>query len=334
MSKSYQSAGEHLLSQVTSLIHDRYPSTDIGQLQSALSEIVTKYDIRHIETDEAHPDLSEKIDLFLSAKKLEGLSPLTITGYQLELRILSEGIHKRVEDITTGDIRVFLGKFSHLKMSSLSKKLSVIKTFFGWLTAEEIVVRDPSLKIKPPKTEKRPPKALSIEELEMLREGCQSNRQRAFLEVMYATGCRLSEVQKLNRDDIDFNTMSASVIGKGNKVREVFFSHKAVYHLKKYLLSRTDQDTALFVTERRPFTRLGNRAIQREVAKIADQSGIKKTVSPHCLRHTFATLTLNNGAELAAVQALLGHSNPGTTLIYAQLNDEKKKESHKRFLVQ
>ncbi|NNV04664.1 tyrosine-type recombinase/integrase, partial [Brevibacillus sp. MCWH] len=238
------------------------------------------------------------------------------------------------DEITAADIRVFLGRFSHLKLSSIAKKLSVLKSFFGWLVSEEIIQRDPTKKLKPPKQEKRLPKALTIEELEMLREACKTTRQRAFLEVLYATGCRLSEVQALNRSDINYQTLSCRVIGKGNKEREVYFSFKAMYHLRKYLMARTDNEPALFITERKPYRRLSKRGIQREIALIAENAGLGKKVSPHTLRHTFATLTLNNGAELAAVQALLGHEDPATTQVYAQLTDEKKREQHKKYLVQ
>lgn len=333
MQKNTQSAGEHLLSQVTSTIHELCPDIDLGHLQAELSEIITKYDVKHIQMDQAHPDLLEKAELFLAAKRLEGLSQKTIEGYHLELTIFADSIHKRVEDITTGDVRVFLGGFNHLKMSTIGKKLSVLKSFFGWLTSEEIIPKDPTAKIKTPKKEKRPPKALTVEELELLREGCQTNRQRALLEVLYSTGSRLSEIMTLNRNDIDFTEMGAQVVGKGNKVRDVYFSPKAAYHLKKYLLSRMDQSEALFATERRPFKRLGSRSIQKEIDNIAEQAGLNKKISPHVLRHTFATLLLNNGAELAAVQALLGHSSPQTTMTYAQLTDERKKESHKKYLV-
>ena len=195
-------------------------------------------------------------------------------------------------------------------------------------------MRDPSKKLKTPKKEKRLPKALSLEELEMLREACKTNRQRAFLEILCATGCRLSEIQQLNRNDIDYHAKSCKVIGKGDKEREVYFSHKAMYHLEKYLNSRTDDNDALMVSERKPHGRLSGRSIQREISLLAQQAGLEKRVSPHTLRHTFATLTLNNGADITAVQALLGHSNPATTQIYAQLTQEKKREQHKKFLVQ
>ncbi|MGV2448085.1 UNVERIFIED_CONTAM: tyrosine-type recombinase/integrase, partial [Bacillus sp. ATCC 13368] len=111
--------------------------------------------------------------------------------------------------------------------------------------AEEMIQRDPTLKIKQPKEEKRLGKSLTIEELEMLRESCQSIRQRAFLEIFYATGCRLSEMQQLNISDVNMQSMSCKVIGKGDKEREVYFSFKAMFHLRKYLLSRSDKEPAL-----------------------------------------------------------------------------------------
>lgn len=324
--------GEQLISDLAAYISELVP-IHIEQVKSKLSAILAKYHVKKVERAEIHPDLTEKIHIFLSSKKLEGLSPITLDGYLIEMNIFSKKIKKRIEDITTADIRVYLGGFQHLKLSSISRKLSVLKSFFGWLTAEEFLQRDPTTKIKPPKKEKRMPKALSIEELELLRESCKTNRQRAFLEVLYATGCRLSEIYKLNKSDINYQTMSCRVIGKGNKEREVYFSPKAMYHLRKYLMNRTDDAEALMITERKPYRRLSKRGIQREIAKIAEQAGLEKKISPHTMRHTFATLTLNNGADIAAVQALLGHEDPSTTQIYAQLTEEKKRETHKKYLV-
>jgi len=329
-----QSAGEALLSQISSEVFSLCPRVDESQLRMKLTGILSMYEIRPAQMPGAHPDIQDKVRLFLSAKKLEGLSNLTLESYQLELRIFSEQIQKRVEEITTADIRLFLGEFSELKSSSVSKKLSVLKSFFGWLTAEELIQRDPTRKIKPPKKEKRIPKALNVEELEMTREGCKTLRERALVEVFYSTGCRLSEIRQMNRQDIDWNRRSAKVIGKGNKEREVYFSFKALYHLKKYLKSRDDLVPALFVTERKPIARLSNRAIQREFSKIKELAGVEKNIHPHVMRHTMATLTLNNGADISAVQALLGHENPSTTMNYATITEERKREQHKKYLVQ
>lgn len=326
-------AGEQFLTEVVGYISELTP-INVEKTKSRLSSIVSKYHIKLVEKDEIHPDLTEKIKIFLASKKLEGLSPLSISSYKLELSIFAERVKKKSQDITSADIRVYLSEFDYLKNSSISRKLSVLKSFFSWLTSEEIIQRDPTSKLKPPKKDKTLPKALTIEELEMLREGCETERQRAFIEVMYATGCRLSEVQQLNVSDINFQTMSTKVFGKGSKEREVYLSFKALYHLKKYLKSRNDECEALFITERKPYRRLSNRGIQREVKKVASKVGLANKVSPHVLRHTFATLTLNNGAELVAIQELLGHSSPDTTIRYARITEERKHEQHRKFLVQ
>lgn len=326
-------AGEQLISEIAALIGDIVPAFSFDEAKNKISAIVTKYNIQRIDEEEVHPDLHDKVQLFISSKKLEGLSPLTLDGYRLELGLFVKTVKKLTKDITAADIRSYLAQQSNVKMSTIGRKLSVIKSFFGWLAGEEIISRDPASKLKPPKTEKRLPKALTIEELELLRESCQTVRQRAFIEILYATGCRLSEIHQLNRKDINVQSMSTNVIGKGNKEREVYLSYKAMYHLKKYLNSRTDDSEALMVSERQPYGRLSKRGIQREIKQIAKNAGLESKVSPHVLRHTFATLTLNNGAELVAVQELLGHSSPDTTLRYAKVSEERKRQQHKQYLV-
>ena len=331
-----QTANEQIITELTSYITSLHQNSSVNMehTKNELSKIITRYNVTITAPTEVHPDLLEKITLFKSARKLEGVSPLTLDAYNRDLRVFAEDVKKRTDEISTADIRSHLSKFPHLKMSSLGRKQSVLKSFFGWLTAEEYIMRDPSKKLKTPKKEKRMPKALSIEELELLRESCTSNRQRAFLEVLYATGCRLAEVQSLNKSDVDFRDKSCKVIGKGDKEREVYFSFKAMFHLERYLDARTDDNEALMVSLRKPYGRLSKRSIQREIAMIAKQAGLEKHVSPHTLRHTFATSMLNAGAEISGVQALLGHASVSTTQIYCQLSEEKKREQHRRYLVQ
>lgn len=331
---SFTQAGEQLLRQLESSISNLCFDLDLPKLHMTIAGALSLYDIRPARLPGAHPDVRQKVDQFLSAKRLEGLSEDTIDGYQLELRVFAKHTQQPVECITTNDIRNYLGYFEHLKMSSISKKLSVLKSFFGWLADEEIVAKDPARRIKTPKKEKRLPKALNIEELELLREICKSPRERAMVEVFYATGGRLSEIQKINQEDINYQTMSVRVVGKGNIEREVYLSHKAIFHLKKYLGNRKDEEPSLFITERKPYRRLSNRGIQRAIRMIAKRSGLQKRIHPHTFRHTFATLTLNNGADLSSVQALLGHADPATTQIYAQVTEEKKREAYRKHLVQ
>jgi integrase/recombinase XerD len=166
-------AGEQLLSEVTAIIHEMFPSLDVEGTKAKLSTVVTKYHIQTVEPDETHPDLYEKIDLYLAAKKLDGLSPRSLDNYQLELKLFSEKVKKKTQDITAADLRVYLanmGQKKNWKMTTMANKISVLKSFFGWLSAEEIIQKDPTAKLKSPKTEKRLPKALSVEDLELLRE--------------------------------------------------------------------------------------------------------------------------------------------------------------------
>jgi integrase/recombinase XerD len=326
--------GEQILSDLVSVLMELYPNLEVEKTKNKMSTVLSEYYIQKVKLGEVHPDLEDKIQLFISAKRLEGLSSITLDNYLLELCMFANIVKKKAENIATADVRMYLSQGGTLKMSTIRKKLSILKSFFSWLTSEEYIKRDPTTKLKAPKDEYRLPKALSIEELEMLREACETVRQRAFLEVLYATGCRLSEVHELNKADINQHNMSTLVIGKGDKQREVYFSIRAMYHLNKYLKQREDDCEALMITERKPYRRLSKRGIQREIGIIAQKAGLQDKVSPHVLRHTFATLTLNNGAELVAIQELLGHSSPDTTLRYAKINHERKREQHKRYLIQ
>lgn len=325
---------EQLLSEIVLSIHELIPGLDFNRVSNQISKILINYKIEMQDNYTYKPDLLDKISLFVASKKVEGLSEGTLEGYRIELRLFAQKVEKLVEHITSADIRIYLGSLEGLKMSTIGKKLHVLRSFFGFLHEEGMIPANPTLKIKQPKEEKRMGKALTIEELEMLRESCKTTRQRAFLEIFYATGCRLSEMQQLNISDVNMLSMSCKVIGKGNKEREVYFSFKAMYHLNKYLQSRKDKEQALMVSIRKPYRRLSNRAIQDEIKKIARNAGLEHKVTTHVLRHTFATLTLNNGADITAIQELLGHSSPETTLRYARITEERKRDQHKKYLVQ
>lgn len=309
------------------------PKIDEVRFQLLMEELLANYDIRRKTTVELENDIPEKIELFIASKRLEGLSEATLNSYKYVLYNFASLLNKAAAQVTTPDIRLYLAKNTNLKTSTVSTKLTTLKSFFGWMVKEDILLRDPTAKIATPRKEQRLPKALSVEELEIVRESCTTIRQRALIEVLYSTGCRLSELRQLNIESVNFQNMSANVIGKGDKERIVYFSVKAIHHLKKYLLTRNDDCEALFVTERRPVTRLTNRGIQYEVAKIEKKANISKKLTPHVFRHTFATLSMDAGIELADLQHLLGHSNPATTLIYGNVSEERKKDAYRKFHV-
>ena len=275
-------------------------------------------------------DIKDKMRIFLSAKRLEGLSKNTIDGYRMHILRFANEVGKRTEDITSADIRSYLGQYTELKNSTISTMLSVFKSFFSWLSSERVIPFNPAQQIKPPKKEKRLPKALTPEELETIRENCMTVRQKALVEVLYSTGCRLSELVAMNKTDINYSSHTAKVIGKGNKERTVYFSWKALRYLKEYLNTRTDDNVALFVTERKPHKRIGDRGIQLEIEKIAARACLNKDVHPHVFRHTLATHLLADGADLVTVQKILGHEDPATTQIYATVTEQHARQAFER----
>jgi site-specific recombinase XerD len=323
-----------LMNDLNTVISTIFPEADMNVLPVRLEEVLCNYNIERKSDLQLEKDLPEKIELYLASKAIEGLSKKTIKGYQIELNLFNRYCQKATALVTTADIRGYLASFKKAKIGTVGQKLSVLKSFFGWLVKEEVLLRDPTAKVNPPKKPKRLPKGLSIEELEIVRESCKTLRQRALLEVMYSTGCRLSEIAGMNRKDINIQGMNLKVIGKGDKERVVYLSFKALFHLRKYLKIRTDDCEALFVTERQPYRRMGNRAIEREIDKVEKVANISKKLHPHILRHTYACLSMDAGIELADLQHLLGHSNPSTTLTYASVSEERKQQAFKKYHVQ
>lgn len=311
------------------------PSIDTIKLKIRLEEILDNYSIQSKSQKELREDLLENIKLYISSKRIEGLSEETLSDYYRELVMFEFFVEKPTVQITTSDIRKYLAKNDKLMASTNGKKLSVLNTFFAWLVDEEILLRNPAARIKQMKQPKRLPKAMTVTELEELREACLSLRDRALVEVLYSTGCRLSEVSNMKRENVNWSNGSMPVIGKGNKERVVYLNPKAVYHLDKYLSECQQAENTseyLFSTERRPHRQMQGKTIQDAVDKIAKRTNIKKNITPHVFRHTMATIAMENGIELGDLQQLLGHENPGTTLRYAAVSEERKHNAHKKYV--
>lgn len=308
---------------------------DILKLRAILDEEFYPYNIVAASTDLVPTNsMISQIKLFLAVKKLEGLAKSSIEMYGRILLKFAMSFQKDADSITDMDIRMYMAVHSNkgLKGNSLNTIVAPIRCFFQWLADEEYISKNPARKIKHIKVEKRVRVALTRSELEMLRDACRTLRDIAMVEFFYSTGCRLSEIQKLNKDKIDWVNKSMMVIGKGDKEREVYLNDRAIYHLRKYFMARIDQNPAVFVTERQPHGRLGKRGIEKTFTDLGKAAGISKPVYPHLLRHTTATNMLQSGASLSEVQGLLGHDNPATTQIYAHLSRENIQQSHRKHM--
>lgn len=308
----------------------------IKKLELILEEELYNYEIIPLSTElTLTNNINDKIFIFIASKKLEGKSPKTLESYQRELLRFSQYMKKDIKDINTMDIRMYLAQYSknNSKNTTINTKIYIFKSFFGWLHREEYIGKNPMTKINVAKVEKRIRDALTPEELEMVRINCKTERDHAILEFFYSTGCRLDEVYKLNKQDINWNTDSVKVIGKGNKERVTYLNAKSKVYLWQYLNIRKDNNEALFVSSKFPYNRLGQRGIEKIFNKLGRDAGITKSVFPHRIRHSMATNILRSGANLVEVQKLLGHTNPSTTQIYCDLDDSAVQYSHKKHLI-
>ena len=290
----------------------------------ALASILKDYSITK-ESDEQRSDLNRRIKYYLGAKRIDGLSDKTLGNYRCNLEMFAARVNKSAAKVTTDDIRgyiSYLDETRHLKDTSLQTHINILRAFFGWLHTEERIKKNPMSKIKSLKLDKKGARqALTVEELERLRDACKTYREKALIEFLVSTGCRLSEVAQLRAADLNLADRSVQVTGKGDKDRVVYFSVRARLMVQEYIVQRKGGD-GLFVSNKSPYEPLKPRAIQRIVRSLSERAGLEGRVHPHLLRHTFATHALNGGMDVTVIQRLLGHVDIATTQIYAELNEE------------
>ncbi|MER3570261.1 MAG: hypothetical protein C4348_01475 [Patescibacteria group bacterium] len=282
-------------------------------------------------------EILPRFEDYLNLEK--GKNKGTIKNYISKIRIflnwLKKNKFKKINEETIFLFRSWLNK-NNISLKTQSYYLIALRNFFKFLKKKKIEILSPE-NIELPKIPEREITILNDEELERLLrapqgEDLKSLRDKAILETLFSTGMRISELCNLNRD-IDLDKREIVIKGKGNRIRVVFLSKIAIYWLKKYLEKRTDKNPALFINLKRDesFSRLTPRGIQKIIKYYAKKAGITKKISPHTLRHQFATDLLLAGADLRAIQMLLGHKNLQTTQIYTHLTNKELKEIHKAF---
>ena len=312
------------------------PDIDQNILRNILEETLYAYSIELSETSLAvRYNMPEYISIYLSSKQLDGLSPLTLKNYRYILIDFSNTICKDINEITTMDIRAYLVitmRDRNISAVTANSYRSMIKSFFSWLTDEEMIQKDPSHKLRPSKLPKRERIALDDSELEILIDSCVTLRERAFIELASNTGCRVAELSNMNTSDINWNDRSIQVIGKGNKQRTVYFSGRVGVHLRKYLGQRMFSNSPIWITSKLPHNRMSTRSLEREVEGIKKRTNIAKPVHPHILRHTFGTHAIKSGMSIQSIQVLMGHSSVATTQIYAKIDKDSLKNEHRKYM--
>ena len=272
----------------------------------------------------------------------KGLSDKTKESYENDLKIYNEFLNKKhiteVEYIKSDHIKDFLKERSNEETTTIAHNLTVIKNFHTYLVKENITKENVSEFIERPKLRKSLPKTLSIEDVDKLLnielKTPFDYRNKAMLELMYGCGLRVSELISIELNDIDMTNCLIKVFGKGSKEREIPLGEYAIYYLKEYisrreLLLKKKPCTKLFLNNHGlGMTRQG---FFKNLKEILREKGLNPEVSPHTLRHSFATHLINQGADLRSIQEMLGHSDISTTKIYTKVSDEKVLEDYNEY---
>lgn len=315
-----------------------------------------KYEIENRTTEIAllQEDRNEfLLKKFIIGKMVKGCSKRTIELYSIELKKILEKIGKTVDDITADDIRYYLAlrqTRDKVKKVTADNELRYLRTFFQYLIREELVTKNPTARIDRIKCERVKKKAFTDIEVEKLRSAAQTNREKAMVEVLFSTGCRVTELVLMKIEELDGDKIV--VHGKGAKDRTVYLNAKAELALKNYLKERKDNNPYIFCggypvsngkarrlkgdwyqfPEYVSDTHVESNSVRQRLVKIGKRVEVED-VHPHKFRRTCATMALRRGMSLEQVSKMLGHEELSTTQIYLDQTEEELQAAHKKYVI-
>lgn len=277
------------------------------------------------------------LDFIEEIEKEKHYSDLTSDGYLSDLTLFIEFLNQNnirdLNKVEYNDIRMFINYLYDLgyKNTTISRHISALKSFFKYLKLNNIVNNNPCTLISNPKKEKRLPKYLNYEDTEKLLNAFDNNnyiglRNSLILEILYSTGIRVSEITNIKFKDINMSDKTIKITGKGNKERFAYFGTKCANLIKDYCKNsykKLNKDNLEYLILSKTGKKINERQIRDVVDEAATLAHIDMKISPHVLRHTFATHMLNEGADLRSVQELLGHENLSTTQVYTHLSNDR-----------
>ena len=302
------------------------------RLQEAMEHSLHSFTI--YENSEAKADQPyDAVASFITAKRTEGCSEKTLSYYRKTIMTMLTAIDRPPQQIVTDDLRRYLTDYQKDRGSSkvtIDNIRRILSSFFSWLEDEDYIVKSPIRRIHKVKTAKVIKDTYTDEALELMRDHCTTARDLAIIDLL-ASGMRVGELVTLNREDINFTERECVVLGKGNKERLVYFDARAKIHLQNYVEARRDDNPALFVSLRAPYTRLQIGGVEMRLRELGRKLHIPK-VHPHKFRRTMATTAIDKGMPIEQVQQLLGHQKIDTTMHYAMVKQQNVKLAHRKYI--
>lgn len=320
---------QNIIDKLRQTISNKYTVSQVDDILEAVQNVLSDYSIVPSTNVEINYQ-DDLLNTFLTAKTIEGCSEKTIKQYKYCVNKMIKYLNVPINSINVYHIRDY---FAYEKNRGISDQTikgykNIYSSLFTWLHKESLIKSNPCVNIGSIKCEKKIRLPFSDIDLEKLKECCDNNRNKAIIFFLLSTGCRISEMCELNKDDINLDTLECIVHGKGNKQRTVFLSNVAAMMLKRYLNERTDNYPALFIGK--GSSRLQPGGVRYMLKKIAIKAGVEN-VHPHRCRRTLATSLINHGMQIQDVAFILGHEKLDTTMKYVYISKNNVKDAYKKY---
>lgn len=317
-----------LMKELEQNLATKITASDMTKVLAAVADELTCFDVAMKETETYKKD--DLLDAYLAAMKVQGRSGKTVERYSYIIKRMMESVKVNTRGITVYHLRQYLMKEKErgISDSTLEGIRQIFSAYFNWLQREGLISQNPTANLGSIKRQKKVKAIYSDVDIERLKYSCASVRDRAIVAFLLSTGCRISEVTGLNRNDIDLVNLECTVLGKGNKERTVYLDSVTAMLLKEYMASRTDLYPALFVG--RGTQRITPHGVRRMLVKLSETAKVEH-VHPHKFRRTLATNLIRHGMPIQEVASILGHDKLDTTMQYVVLDKSDVKNSYRKY---
>lgn len=321
-----------LLQDIEKKLNEYIPANTVRRILADAGEVMQNYQVIANPPDGGGPsdESTQLIRLYLDAKTIEGKSERTIARYEYILTRLYRDTGTPIRKMTVFHLRQYMmaEKERGISMNTIRGYVRVWSPFFTWLRAEGLTDSDPTANLGAVKARAEEEEPFTNEEIQLIKEACENDLERAAVHFLLATGCRISEMCSVNRNDIDWSGMKLPVVGKGDKRRTVYLDDVTVLMLRRYLKTREDIDPALFYSK--SGTRFTPSGVQQMLKRVENRAGVPG-VHPHRFRHTLATNLVDRGMSVQEVAAILGHAKLDTTMTYVMVKERNVENSYRKF---
>lgn len=317
-----------ILTNLENHLKDVLTPNNINAVLQCLSDELDSYSVEQ-NTRVDDPGDKDLMDAFMTAKRIEGRSDKTIERYRYILSKVFDWVKVPIKSVSVYHLRQYFvaQKDRGISDRTLEGVRSVLCSFYNWTQKEGLIQTNPTTNLSPIKCIKRVKPILTAVDIERLKEGCESDRDKAIVCFLLSTGCRISEATNVDRANIDFQRMCCKVLGKGDKERVVYFDEITAMILKRYLSSRKDFHEALFIGK--GSSRMTPGGVRAMLVKLAERTEVEH-VHPHRFRRTLATNLINRGMAIQEVAFILGHEKLDTTMKYVYIEEENVKTHYKQ----